>query len=634
MDLMKYAQSMRIMYIILKEGKRQLYTVKISNGNHTTFNIKQIVSLVNQGITIENAQLCRRKRQDGSCEYYIKKNKGSNIKEVDYETLKRKKLNPGDNGVKTDKQYTNIDKAKKFIKKQRFLGLVQFDFIYDYDNDKVYIDKVIDTTQKTIEIPSFVQLDKQVSEHPEIFRGCTCEEVIIHNVPSDTPNVQFENLFARISQQKLVIRMDHPECIGETAFGAFQDSRSLEELDLSNLTFRNTKNLQAMFKLCKNLRKVEFGKCFEGCKPKVTTSMFSGCGLLSVDLQILDTSEVFDAQYMFHNTGFKTLDFQKTDFSQLKYASNMFQHSGFVKVDLQKCKISKLEDATSMFNRGTNLKKINIRNVRTSTIVKFNNMFKDCTNLEIIEQDAIDMSQAISATNMFQNCAISQLDAPIINSYKLIDAEQMFCGMPNIRHIDLRNFQFNSIQNAKNMFKDSENLVDIGIRELVFESDKFELIVFGMFQNTSIQDIKIQTTKPITCFSLNAMFNEWHGRNADLQNFRVTGVKEMSWMFLEQDAVNIDLTGPDLTMLMTLSIQFRNCKQLRSLQMPKEKYGEYIIQMDGILGGVPENADIDFGGMTLIKENYKNKDVCMLKQVYDKLKCTPETKEIIRTKVL
>ena len=59
-------------------------------------------------------------------------------------------------------------------------------------------------------------------------------------------------------------------------------------------------DLSSMFENCINLRTVEFGNLFEGCKPKNISRMFYNCpNLKEVDLTSLDTSETTNMSEMF-----------------------------------------------------------------------------------------------------------------------------------------------------------------------------------------------------------------------------------------------------------------------------------------------------------------------------------------------
>ena len=157
-------------------------------------------------------------------------------------------------------------------------------------------------------------------------------------------------------------------------------SREMEYLfsiDLSNLVplIKDATNMNYMFKGCKNLKYINFGK-FDASKVTSMISIFEGCtSLISINLSNFDTLNVIDMSGLFNNL----ISLKELDISN-------FNMEKVVKYD-------------NMFNNLSNLKYINIYNFKNEKNKIIYNTFKNMENLIVCQNEKI-----ISNPNAIYKC--------------------------------------------------------------------------------------------------------------------------------------------------------------------------------------------------------------------------------------
>ena len=156
-----------------------------------------------------------------------------------------------------------------------------------------------------------------------------------------------------------------------------QQVEYLLSVDLSGFVqmIKNITSMNYMFKGCKNLKYINFGK-FDASKVTSMISMFEGCSsLISINLSNFDTSNVIDMSGIFNNLiSLKVLDISNFNMENaIKY--------------------------NNMFNNLRKLRYINIYNFKNEKNKIVNNAFKDNNTLIICQKEKI-----ISNPNAVYKC--------------------------------------------------------------------------------------------------------------------------------------------------------------------------------------------------------------------------------------
>ena len=156
-----------------------------------------------------------------------------------------------------------------------------------------------------------------------------------------------------------------------------QQVEYLLSIDLSRMIpmIKNVTNMNYMFKGCKNLKYINFGK-FDVSKVKSMISMFEGCiSLISLNLSNFHTSNVIDISRIFNNlNSLKILDISNFNMEKVNKYNNMFYNL-------------------------TKLRYINIYSVKNGKNI-INNFFKNNENLIVCQNEKI-----ISNPNSIYKCS-------------------------------------------------------------------------------------------------------------------------------------------------------------------------------------------------------------------------------------
>ena len=238
----------------------------------------------------------------------------------------------------------------------------------------------------------------------------------------------------------------------------FENDTNLLNLDLSNWNTKNLEDISFMFKNCVSLKYDEFLYSFNtnnvknmaglfmidavinyyGCEYSnkvlrnsslesvdlslINTSnvtdmsyMFSGCNFIEhINLSYLDTSNVIDMSNIFSKCNFKSFVFPNINTSSLKNASGMFDScKKLITLDLSNLNTSNVNDMSSMFSWCSSLRSLDLSRFNTKNVTDMFQMFNWCYNLSnIYVSERWDIFNVISSDDMFYNCS----DLPNYNS--------------------------------------------------------------------------------------------------------------------------------------------------------------------------------------------------------------------------
>lgn len=213
-----------------------------------------------------------------------------------------------------------------------------------------------------------------------------------------------------------------------------------------------------LFSGCYNIQRVTFGNGFHTELCTDMSYMFSSCtNLASVDLGILDTSNVTSMAYMFSDctsmkefvianwdvsnvtnmsgifqncSAIQTLDIKNWDVSNVRQTNAMFRGCTWLSVlPIQKWDVSNVTNMTAMFEKCSNLVELDVSRWNTSSVTNTSAMFHYCNRLQELDIRDWDVSQVTNMSSMFQYCSsVRDLDVSNWNVSRVTNVEYMFYG--------------------------------------------------------------------------------------------------------------------------------------------------------------------------------------------------------------
>ena len=121
------------------------------------------------------------------------------------------------------------------------------------------------------------------------------------------------------------------------------------------------------------------------------------------------------------------------------------------------------------------------------------------------------------------------------------DSSYCFCGLTELRTLDLSNFDTSGVINMHNMFYNCPNLIDLNL---------------SGFDTSNVTN-------------MHEMFGRCLGlKHLDLRNFNTSNVIDMSWMFCNcTNLTELDLSSFDTSRVTDMKSMFEGCGRLTSLDL-------------------------------------------------------------------
>ena len=262
--------------------------------------------------------------------------------------------------------------------------------------------------------------------------------------------------------------------------GMFRECLSLEEVDLSAINTSNCISMGQMFFVCKSLKGIDL-KSFDTSKCTHMAEMFADCiSLTSLDVSNFNTSKVTNMSRMFSNCrNLKSLDLRNFDTPNVTDMSFMFgaapsMYAGEVEEghiydsDEDQKWMNELESRIFM-----NLEKLNISSFNTSKVEDMSGMFRQCIMLKTMDLSNFDTSNVRDMTMMFstytEGYGWEKLDVSNFNTEKVESMNGMFYGNLKLRELDLTSFRSNSLTDVGTMVNGCNNLDKLDISTMDFE---------------------------------------------------------------------------------------------------------------------------------------------------------------------
>ena len=254
---------------------------------------------------------------------------------------------------------------------------------------------------------------------------------------------------------------------GTNASGMFAYLTNIEKLDLSNFDTSNVTTMERAFADCSSLVSLNLTNLITN-KVVDMSYMFNSCkSLISIDISGFNTSNVTNMEGMF---GFcqKIVTLSLTNFNTSKVTkmANMFQECvSLIDLNLTSFDTSNVVDMRGMFQNCKSLTTINLLNFDTSNVTNMWRMFLNCSSLKELDLSNFTTSKVTNMESMFHACvSMTELDLSNFTTAES-NLKGMFMYCEKIEILNIRNFDFQNVNNYENIFKQIKSNVKIIVKD-------------------------------------------------------------------------------------------------------------------------------------------------------------------------
>ena len=189
--------------------------------------------------------------------------------------------------------------------------------------------------------------------------------------------------------------------------------------------------------------------------PKYTTNLFLGCSnLTSVDLSVLDTSNVVSMESMFTScTNLVSLNLNNFNTNNVVSMKSMFSYcSNLTSVNLSGFDTNNVTNMSKMFSYCYRLTSPDLSNFNTSNVTNMDEMFRDCHDLTMLNLSSFDTNNVTSMNRMFISCwSLVSLDLSNFDMSKVTGTASMFSECTKLQTIYVKD------ETAKTKIESSTN---------------------------------------------------------------------------------------------------------------------------------------------------------------------------------
>lgn len=390
----------------------------------------------------------------------------------------------------------------------------------------------------------------------------------------------------------------------------FSGCSKLQRLDLSHFdtTAGKLDKMNSMFSGCSSLESIEFGETFDTSSVSTMASTFSDCRKLTDDvlqgiLEKLKTNNVGYMDAMFYGCyGLRKPDLSGLDTSSATSMVRMFSKCsynpgnnqeivGLTELDLRSFDTSKVTKMSEMFKDCSALKSVNVKSesFNTQAVTDMSGMFEGCNKLTSLDlsgfktggdpNDPENKPGVENMSRMFSRCSgLTALDLSNFDTSNVSNMSYMFSNCTGLTGLDLHTFNVSRVKDMQYMFAmykthpsysgeapEANSLQNLNVRwtdNFNGSNRNMNRMFFGCNELTSL-DV---STFALKVTSVASMFRSCvkYGENAALtlpaNGFDTSGVSNMSDMFRDCGANELDVSSFDTTKVTNMQGMFRGCK--------------------------------------------------------------------------
>lgn len=283
------------------------------------------------------------------------------------------------------------------------------------------------------------------------------------------------------------------------------------------------KDCSYMFVRFKNLTNIDFIREFDMTQVVYMSDMFSYMeNIESLDLSFFDTKNVVDMSGMFSNSA--------------KLSS----------INLSNFKTSNVTDMSRMFYGLSKITNLNISMFDTSNVINMSGMFSDMGSLTNLNISSFDTSNVTNMREMFYyvskltNLDLSHFNTAKVTGYGMI---AMFCGMNELKSLNVTSFDTSKITNMYNMFHGTYSLTELDLSSFDTSSAESVSSMFLIYASDADKDKleKIYVSNDFNVSKITEYSNVFGGRKklrgGNGSYLEDPGSADLTWLRVDRPGV-------------------------------------------------------------------------------------------------
>lgn len=329
-------------------------------------------------------------------------------------------------------------------------------------------------------------------------------------------------------------------------------------------------------------------------------TMFSGCGVTTLDLSSWDTSNVTTMQNMFTGSKIESINLggqfnteNVTNMSQIFYKCSELQS-----IDLSNLNTGKVTQMDSFFQECTNLESIHFGDdFDTSKVINMDRMFQGASKLQEIDLTSFNTEELTRMFCMFYGCtSVTNIEfGEDFTAEKVTTMEMAFYGCRALTSIDFSTFNTANLQTLRQTFQGCANLESINFGDH-FNTDKVTSMYFTFYQCGKIEELDLSKFDSSSLTSTTVLFQDCTSLRSVTfgPNFKASSVTNMSQMFQNcRSLESLDLSMFEPTAAINLTAMFRACPNLESIDFGDKFYVRNATTFDEMFNGCSSLKSLD-----------------------------------------
>ena len=260
----------------------------------------------------------------------------------------------------------------------------------------------------------------------------------------------------------------------------FEGCSNLIELDLNSFNTSKVSNMSYMFYKCKSLKMLNISS-FDTINLKNMNRMFWYCSsLTSLDLSNFDTSNVTSMERTFADcSSLVSLNLTNLITNKVVDMSYMFYScKSLISIDISGFNTSNVTNMEGMFGFCQKIVTLNLTNFNTNKVTKMANMFQECVQLTDLNLTSFDTSNVVDMRGMFQNCrSLTAINLLNFDTSNVTNMWRMFLNCSSLKELDLSKFNTSKVTNMESMFHACESMIKLDLSNFT----TIESSLAGMF---------------------------------------------------------------------------------------------------------------------------------------------------------
>ena len=260
----------------------------------------------------------------------------------------------------------------------------------------------------------------------------------------------------------------------------FEGCSNLTSLDLNSFNTSKVSNMSYMFYKCKSLKKLNISG-FDTINLNNMNRMFWYCSsLISLDLSNFDTSNVTTMERAFADcSSLVSLNLTNLITNKVVDMSYMFNScKSLISIDISGFNTSNVTNMEGMFGFCQKIVTLSLTNFNTSKVTKMANMFQECVSLIDLNLTSFDTSNVVDMRGMFQNCkSLTTINLLNFDTSNVTNMWRMFLNCSSLKELDLSNFTTSKVTNMESMFHACVSMTELDLSNFTTAESNLE----GMF---------------------------------------------------------------------------------------------------------------------------------------------------------